>query len=224
MIRTPIPRRPDAGVQQHQQGPNCSPPKARGWGELAPSLLPFFWARFLERGREARRSSPRARRKERVPTSPAPERELEAGWGKGAGLTCLVRPSWFTPHPICHPLAHTPSANPNLDYCSLCPRARPESESRSHSFSPNFFLFFQNLSLARQLPPVFSGALRSKPPSPQALGPPGIPAPSRLALESFSGKPPSVPASSVPGGSRRVASGKERRKMEPSRGGGGGGR
>lgn len=133
---------------------------------MAPSLLPFFWARFLERGREARRSSPRARRKERVPTSPAPERELEPGWGKGAGLTCLARPSWFTPHPICHPLAHTPPPDPSLNYSPL--PTRPHSESHSHSFSLNFFFsvpLLQNLSPAPQLPPVFSGALRFKPPS-----------------------------------------------------------
>lgn len=82
-------------------------------------------------------------------------------------------------------LVHTPPHLSPFDThlsCESQPRlllplpARARSLRAGHTLLvPNFFLFFQNLSLARQLPPVFSGALRSKPPSPQALGSPWDP-------------------------------------------------
>lgn len=106
--------------------PHAHPPPPGRLGYSSTSRTPTRWPRgemvppppFLgsvpgERGREARRSSPRARRKQRVPTGPAREREREPGWGKGAGLTCLARLTWFSPHPTLLPFSTPP---PNLDY------------------------------------------------------------------------------------------------------------
>lgn len=144
---------------------------ARGGESWRRPSSPFSGLGSWREGEKRGEAGPRARRKERVPTGPAPERELQPGWGKGAGLTCLARPSWFTLHPICHPLAHTPPPDPSLNYSPLSPPRAPSLRAGHTLLVSTFFSvpFFQNLSPARQLPPVFSGSLRSKPPSSWSL-------------------------------------------------------
>nr|XP_040138232.1 translation initiation factor IF-2-like [Ictidomys tridecemlineatus] len=83
-------RAPPGGLLLPAQGPLHAGPR-RGW---RPSLLPLFWAWFLERGEG---ESPRALGKERVPTGPAPSPATGTRRGKGTGLTCPARLPVFTP-------------------------------------------------------------------------------------------------------------------------------
>lgn len=163
---------------------------------MARSLLPFFWARFLERGREARRSSPRARRKQRVPTGPAREREPEPGWGEGSRvhLSTQTRLVLTLPHfaTFWHPPPH--GSQPRL----------PRSLRAGHTL-------LVSTSLCPLLPDPLpsSAAPPCSPRSPEVQTPRlWVPLGSLLHPGSLWSPPqaslPQFPASSVPGGSHGV--------------------
>lgn len=74
------------GYSNTSRGPAAArpgPPRGGPAGRWLPPP-PFLGSVPGERGREARRSSPRARKKQRVPTGPAREREREPVWGEGS--------------------------------------------------------------------------------------------------------------------------------------------
>lgn len=119
--------------------PLGTPRGGSGWGELAPSLLPFFWARFLERGREARRSGPQGTQEGTGSHRPSTGARAAARLGEGSRAHLSSQTLLVHTPPHLSPFGTHPSSGSQPKLLPPLPAARPESESRSHSFSLNFF-------------------------------------------------------------------------------------